>query len=69
MTETNNSETNDFLNAHRGETDSGSETHILTQEEVDEQIKNYRSNFKLEGYITLFANKYFHWKISENSLE
>ena len=41
VTETNSSESNDFLNALRGNADSESEARILTQEKVDEQIRTY----------------------------
>ena len=39
--ENNRSETNPVMSAHGNNTDKGSETRILTQEEVDEQIRNY----------------------------
>ena len=39
--ENNRSETNPIMSAHGNNTDKGSETRILTQEEVDEQIRNY----------------------------
>ena len=41
MTEINSSETNDLLNAHRSDAESGSQAGILAQEEVDEQTRTY----------------------------
>ena len=41
MTENDKSETSDLVNAHMGKTGSDSETSILTQKEIDEQVKNF----------------------------
>ena len=41
MTEFNSSDNSDLQNARSSNNDSESESHILTQEAVDEQIKNY----------------------------
>ena len=43
MTKFSCSETSNLLNTRRGNTDSASEARILTQEEVDEQIKTYNA--------------------------
>ena len=53
MGKNNNSDTNPIMNANKNNTDNESETRILTQEEVDEQIRNYIAPFtgKLE-YLT-----------------
>ena len=41
MSEYNSSEANSIMSAHESNNDNESETRIFTQEEVDEQIKNY----------------------------
>ena len=42
MTQVKTSKTIDILSAHRSNTDSHSETHVLTEEdEIDEQIETY----------------------------
>ena len=45
MIETNHSETTDISNTHRGNIESESETHIVTQEKFNEQIKTYIDSF------------------------
>ena len=48
MTAISTSGTSDILNNHRGNTDSDSEARIMTQEEVNEQIKNYTANLTVQ---------------------
>ena len=55
MTEISNSQTTDFLITHSNNTASDFETHILTKEAVNEQIKNYIARWakQLEDLILL----------------